>query len=103
MSEQFYLDTRLPIRRTRWRSNPARQSDTTKQLSVLQRFLAEIDREITEFDESIIAEEATTRVSDLKDVKYSLAARHLRTRRGNLASTKTALLSRIAIISVERQ
>ena len=95
MSEQFCLDTRLPIRRTRWRSNPPPRVDLNRQTSDVQRFIAEIDCDMLQLDESIAAEEAATRTSDLNDFKYSLAARNMRARRDNLASTKAALLSRL--------
>jgi hypothetical protein len=96
MSEQVYLDTRLPIRQTRWRSNPALRADLTRQTSGVQRIIAELDRDMAQLDESIAVEETATRNSDHMNVKYSLAARHMRSRRDNLASTKAALLKRLA-------
>jgi hypothetical protein len=95
MSEQFYLDTRLPIYRTRWRSNPAPRVDLTRQTSGVQRLIAELDRDMALLDESIAIEEAATGTSDLTNFRYSLAARGMRTRRDNLASTKVALLERL--------
>jgi len=96
MSEQFYLDTRLPIRRTRWRSNPAQSVGLTRQTSRVQRLIAELDRDIAQLEASLAAEEAASQISDLKDVRYSLMARQLRARRDNLMNTKLALLTRLA-------
>jgi hypothetical protein len=94
MSEQFYLDTRLPIRRTRWRSNPAQSVGLTRQTSRVQRLIAELDRDIAQLEASLAAEEAASQ--NLKDVRYFLMARQLRARRDNLTNTKLALLTRLA-------
>lgn len=96
MSEQFYLDTRLPVRRTRWRSNPLTRVDLTRQTSGVERIIAELDRDMALLADSIAIEEAATRISDQTDFRYSLAARGMRARRDNLASTKVALLGRLA-------
>jgi hypothetical protein len=95
MSEQFYNDTRRPVVRTRFRSNPAHHIAPEKQLSSVQSLVAEIDRDIRNLDASIVAEEGRTGRSDVDDFKYSLVARQMRTRRDNLALTKIALLSRL--------
>lgn len=96
MSEQFYLDTRPLVRRTRWRSNPPQRVDPTRQTSGVERIIAELDRDMAQLAESIAAEEAATRISDVTDFRYSLAALGMRARHENLASTKAALIGRLA-------
>jgi hypothetical protein len=96
MTEQYQVETRRPVFRTRFRSNPAHHIAPEQQTSSVQRLMADIDREIGHLDASIVAEEGRTGVSDMRDFKYSLVARQMRSRRDNLVSTKAALLSRLA-------
>jgi hypothetical protein len=95
MTEQYYGGTRQLSFRSRWRSNTGHNVIPDRQSNGIQRILAEIDRDIEQLDLTIVAEEAATRILDMADVKYSLSARHMRTRRDNLVSTKTALLDRL--------
>jgi hypothetical protein len=95
MTDRYHNETTQPVS-SRWRSNPARHIVAETQSNRVQRLVAEIDRDIALLDQSIVAEEASTRVFDVAEINYSLAARHMQARRTNLASTKVALLARLA-------
>jgi hypothetical protein len=103
MSEQFYNDTRRPVFRTRFRSNPAHHVAPDRQLNSTQRLVAEINRDIAHLDAEIVADETRTGVTDIAHFKYSLVARQMRVRRENLASTKSALFSRLSQPILEGQ
>jgi hypothetical protein len=102
MTDQYYSDTTMPVR-SRWRSNPAHRVVPETQAGGIHRLLREIDQDITLLDQSVLAEEASTRVFDMTDVRYSLVACQMRARRTNLAYTKTALLARLGTQFGHRQ
>jgi len=102
MTEQYQNDPSPRARRTRRRTSSAHCIAPDRGWAKAQYVLAGIDHDIAQLDQSILAEETATRLSDHTDFKYSLAARHMRARRDNLVSTKAVLLTRLAPHSLDK-
>ena len=70
--------------------------ETTREVTVISKILADLVRTVQLIETEIAAEEARAGVSDRSDVKYSILARTLIERRDNLKATIAALEQRHA-------
>jgi hypothetical protein len=69
--------------------------ETTREVTVISKMLADLVRTAQMIESDIVAEEKRARISDRSDAKYSMLATSLIERRDNIKTTIAALEERL--------
>jgi hypothetical protein len=91
-----YQDLDVPnsgIRSTPMNMQP--HFETTREVTVISKILADLVRTVQLIESDIVAEEVRAKISDQSDAKYPMLARSLIERRGNIKMTIAALEDRL--------
>jgi hypothetical protein len=69
--------------------------ETTREVTVIGKILADLVRTVRRIESDIVAEEERAKISDRSDAKYPMLARSLIQRRDNIKTTIAGLEERL--------
>src|SRR5258707_15725321 len=95
---QLFGSKDLDVPNSDIRSSPMNmqpQFETTREVTVISKILADLVHAVELIESDIVAEEARARISNRSDAKYPILARSLIERRDNIRMTIAALEQRL--------